>query len=251
MSWDKTYSVANDTLNGAAVEDVLMDKVDESIITTPIISIGVTNDVLTYTFKSEPTAGELTVLDLITNNHDGVPYSEAPERVEISKEPSFTSKKVMVNGVEKSLFKRVHGVRSPVIPANTTGYFELVIPYPMSKFTGAELFGVDRLDTLDFFILDNDTNSYSGLPLDPYGPNFPLNQFGFDVEMPGETLEAIYNTEDPPAIIGYRNHGNGNYANTSNYDADLFQSMIVMCAYKNNSPVDKIISGNFWLHEVR
>jgi len=138
---------------------------------------------------------------------------------------SFASKAV----AEGKLFKRVHGVNA-VCAAGVTGYVELVVPYPTCKFSGAEIIGGDVGDTVDFFVLDNDTNTYSGVPLDPYGPNFILNQFGFNVEM------------YPAGLI---------YSNTSNYDASLFQAMRLLCAYKNNGTADKRIAVNYELHEVK
>ena len=52
--------------------------------------------------------------------------------------------KVLADG--RSLFKRVHGAHS-TIPFGQTGNIDLVIPYADSKFTGAEIFGVDLKDT--------------------------------------------------------------------------------------------------------
>lgn len=136
----------------------------------------------------------------------------------------FADKKVS----EGNLFKRVHGVSSLDIPANTTGYIELVIPYPQCKFSGAMIINCELGDTVDFLILDTATNTYSQAPIEMYGANFPLNQFGFDVVMP-----------------------NGSYENTSNYDADLYQGMELLCAYKNNSATAKKVYMNVELHEVK
>ena len=135
----------------------------------------------------------------------------------------FASKHIVENGITKSLFKRVHGV-SIDIPAGSTGFLEFTIPYAKSKFTGANIFGADLEDTVDFFVLDTVTNTYSGAP----GSFYVLNQFGFDVEM-------------PPG---------GVYENTSNYDADLYPNMVVSCAFKNNGASSKYISMNLWIHEV-
>ena len=138
---------------------------------------------------------------------------------------SFASKAV----AEGKLFKRVHGANTTIV-AGATGYVELIIPYPTCKFSGAEIIGADIKDTVDFFVLDNDTNTYSQEPVQTYGPNFVLNQFGFDVEM------------YPAGLV---------YSNVSNYDADLFQTMQLLCAYKNNGNAEKYIALNFELHEVK
>jgi len=138
---------------------------------------------------------------------------------------SFASKAVEGG----KLFKRVHGVNN-IIAAGTTGYVEFIVPYAACKFSGAEIIGADIKDTVDFFVLDNDTNTYSAAPVETFGPNFILNQFGFNVEM------------YPAGLV---------YKNESNYDADLFQTMQLLCAYKNNGAADKYIAVNFELHEVK
>ena len=82
---------------------------------------------------------------------------------------------------------------------------------------------------LNYYILDDVNNTYSGAPTtNPGYPYYQLNQFGFNVEMPNE-----------------------NYKNTSNYDADLYYGMIVRCQYTNNGSTEKYVSSNLWLHEVK
>lgn len=153
-----------------------------------------------------------------------------PEVVEpeIQTNSPFASNFIFVDGVKKSLYKRVHGVNG-TIPANSSANIDFKIPYMTCKFNGANIFGVDLKDTLDFLILDTDTNQYSQLDVNTYGANVMLNQFGFDVEMPAS----------------------GFYENTSNYDSDLQKDMIVRCVYKNNGTADKYISMNLWIHEVK
>jgi len=145
-------------------------------------------------------------------------------QAEIIKEVPFASKKIVVNGVEKSLFKRVHGVGQSVA-AGATVDIDFVVPYPQVKFTGANVFGGELKDTLDFTVHDDASNTYSGAP----GSNYQLNQFGFDVELPPD----------------------GVYENTSNYDADLYYGMILRCSYTNNASYDKYVAMNVWLHEVK
>lgn len=140
----------------------------------------------------------------------------------------FASKKIIINGEEKSLFKRVHGVGLD-IAAGSTGNIDFTVPYAFCKFTGANVFGSDIGDTLNFKVLDDATNTISGLDVGTYGANFMLNQFGFNVEM-------------PPG---------GVYENNSNYDADLYLGMILRCEYTNNGSATKHIGMNPWLHEVK
>lgn len=138
---------------------------------------------------------------------------------------AFDNKKLSTG---ESLFKRVHGLSSSVIPAGIAGDLVFTVPYPKCKFSGAEIINVEIGDTLNFLILDTDTNTYSGLDVGTYGANVQLNQFGFDVRMP-----------------------DGSYSNTSNYDADLFQGMKLKCVYTNNSQDGKVIHMNAELHEVK
>jgi len=58
-------------------------------------------------------------------------------------------------------------------------------------------------------------------------PNYMLNQFGFNVEMP-----------------------DGFYKDESSYDADLIQNMKIELTYFNNGENEKHIGVNFTLHEI-
>lgn len=131
---------------------------------------------------------------------------------------------------EGNLFKRVHGVNA-TIPANTTQNIDFIVPYNVCKFNGAEIFGTDLGDTVSFSVLDTFNNDISGLDPATFGNNFKLNQFGHMVEMPPKEV--------------------GKYANTSNYDADLFVNMVVRCTYTNNTANSKYIGMNVELHEVK
>jgi len=142
---------------------------------------------------------------------------------------AFASKKVIVGGEEKSLYKRMHGVNNPAIAAGTTGEIILTVPYAVVKFTGAQIIGAELKDTITLAVLDTDTNAISGMDVGTYGPNLQLNQFGFDVELPS---------------TGY-------YGNESKYDADLFQGMKIKAVYSNNGAEAKYIGINFVLHEVK
>lgn len=130
----------------------------------------------------------------------------------------FASKKIESG----SLFKRVHGVSSQSIPAGQTANVDFVIPYPTAKFSGAEIFGTSLGDSVNFKVLDDGNGTFSGTP------NAPLNQFGFGVKMK-----------------------DGDYKNTSEYDADMYAGMILRCEYTNNSANAKVIYMNLELHEVK
>ena len=120
---------------------------------------------------------------------------------------------------EGDLFKRVHGV-SATIAAGSTGNVELVVPYNIAKFNGAEIINCKLGDTVDFMVYDNPSGTISGVP------DLMLNQFGFNVQMPNDF-----------------------YKNTSEYDADIILGMKIQCQYTNNGADPVTIYMNVELHE--
>lgn len=83
-----------------------------------------------------------------------------------------------------------------------------------------EIINCETGDSVDFFVLDSDTGTYTTVP------NYPLNQFGFDVKCPNDF-----------------------YRRLSNYDADLLQGMQLYLVY--NSKSAKSVYVNYILHEVK
>lgn len=124
------------------------------------------------------------------------------------------------------LFKRIHGV-SILVPANSTANLDFPIPYNICLFAGAEIFGTEIGDQVNFKLLDDAINTYSQAPVEQVGANYMLMQFGFGLFMPG-----------------------GPYKNTSDYDAELYNGMIIRCEYTNNTNTDKTIYMNPEIHEV-
>ena len=139
--------------------------------------------------------------------------------------PAFNAKTVTVNGSKKSLFKRHTGIQAQVYAAQPTNIF-FTIPYNSCKMTGASIIGGEILDTIDLFVLDTDTNTYSQAPVNIVGPNFKLNQFGFNVNVAKDFFQ-----------------------NSSQYDADLYIGMKIKVVYSSKS--DKTIGINIDLHEVK
>lgn len=176
---------------------------------------------------SDLSSGELSIGDGVTYKSgasEAVNYLlQAKKDVSVTNSPPFADKKIMVNGVLKSLFKRVHGTNE-TIGAGQTVNIDFVVPYNVCKFSGAEILGAAFGDTLNFKVLDDANNTYSGAP----GSNYQLNQFGFSVQMPGPE-----------------------YANTSNYDADLYVGMVLRCEFYNSEGSQKTVAMNVWLHEVK
>jgi len=143
-----------------------------------------------------------------------------PAKVKIvSNLPPFADK-VLVTG--EKLYKRKHGFKMDAIPANSSASAIFIIPYQRCKLTDVEIVGGKEDDEVDFFILDTALGTLSGIP------NFPLNQFGFDVQIVANT-----------------------HTEHSDYDAELFSGLQIMFQYynKNNSSVNPKF--NLTLHEVK
>lgn len=221
-----TYSIATDTANapnGSLAADALKQEYENSSIITALDYITSLGDVLDIYTKDALSTGDKTTLDSVVSAHTGVALEPDPTNVKVQQEPPFAAKTIEVNGTTKKLFKRVHG-ESLSIANGATGHIDHIVSYTTCKFSGAEIFNTDLGDTVDFKILDDANNTYSGAP----GSNYQLNQFGFDVQMPADR-----------------------YKNTSNYDADLNVGMVVRCSYTNNSGAAKTVAMNIWLHEVK
>ncbi len=150
-----------------------------------------------------------------------VPDRDAEGNI-ITNSRAFTSPAIK----EGVLYKRVHGV-SASIPANSSANIDFVVPYVRAKFTGAEIFGGELGDTIDFTVHDTATNSISGLDVNTFGANVELNKFG----------HQLYLTSP--------------YKNTSQYDATLYQNMVIRCSYTNSKGTAKNIYINHELHEVK
>lgn len=122
-----------------------------------------------------------------------------------------------VNG--KKLYKRVHGLKQDVVVGNN--YFNFTVPYAACKITGAEFINAPVGCTANFFILDTATGTVTTIP------DYPLNQFGFDV-----------------------NISKDRYDHKSEFDADLFTGLQINIVL--NSPVAVTDLGvNFILNELK
>ena len=126
----------------------------------------------------------------------------------------------------KSLYKRVHGVKFSVDSGQNTNC-QFAIPYPHCKIEAMEIVNADTGDYMDFKILDTASNAYSQLDPGTYGANFTLNQFGHNV-YPSSSA----------------------YTHKSQYDADLYQGMIISIDYENIG-ASKDIYINYILNEVK
>jgi hypothetical protein len=118
----------------------------------------------------------------------------------------------------KKLYKRVHGVKSVLIPGDNVISF--TIPYAWAKINGIELVGGENLDVVSLAVLDSATGTYSTFP------NAQLNQFGFQINVSKDY-----------------------YQFKSEFDADLYLGMQVKITYTSLSA--KSVGVNFILNELK
>lgn len=224
-----TYSIATDTANGFANINTLDKEIRNSAIVTALDYISMMGDVLDVYMKDALSAGDETTLDGLISAHTGEALpDDYIQKVATKEAPPFAEKTILVNGVTKKIYKRIHGT-SATVGAGATVDIDFTVPHAHCKFTGAEIINCDIGDEVDYTVHDTSTNTYSGAPTTSPGyPNYLLNQFGFNVKMPEKY-----------------------YANTSEYDADVYQNMIIRCSYTNNTGSSKTIYTNVWLHEVK
>jgi hypothetical protein len=218
-----TYSITADTLNGVYDGKLALEIQSSSILIaldyTASGEVGETSDVLNIYFKDSLSVGDETTLDNLIAAHDGVALlkDKAIKAIVESQQP-FASK-TLPDG--KKLFGREHGVTPVTIAAGATGSLVFEIPYAAAKITGAHILGTKVGDTVNFKILDTDTGLLTTIPL------YPLNQFGFSVNMP-----------------------DGEYKKSYTYDADLFLGLHISVEYTNNGTETITVSMNLDIHEV-
>lgn len=124
--------------------------------------------------------------------------------------------------LQKKLFRRAHGVKT-ILNANGNTEIEFAVPYTWAKITTMEIVGLPQMMQADVTIHDNITGTYSGTGIS----KLQLNKFGFDINI---------------APNYYKDH--------SEYDADLYQGMIIKVVIKNNSNLTPEVGINITLHEV-
>jgi len=118
----------------------------------------------------------------------------------------------------KKLFARNTGIQQDLTAgSNTISY---TINYPWVKIIGIEAIGTEALDTAELRVYDNASGTYSGVP------NAILNQFGFTLNMAKDF-----------------------YSRASQFDADLYQGMILKITYVSIS--DKRVGMNIIMNEVK
>jgi hypothetical protein len=137
----------------------------------------------------------------------------------IQKETPFQPKK-LIDG--QKLFRRKHGFVSSEIAVGQTGTIDLVVPYNTAKINEVEITNGREGVSIDLKVYDTPTGTISTVP------NYMLNQFGFNVELP-----------------------HGFYRDISDYDADVIKDMKIEITIKNNSNEPLALRGNIVWHELK
>lgn len=169
-----TYSIANDTLNGAVIGAQLKSEIELSSITVALDRIDTSGDVLNVFFKAVLSAGEVTTLTGLVNSHDGILVQE-PDKVEVSNS-------VHNHGIAEAdgHRARVRGMCKDTITAGQSkdiDYKMQQLTYQgvnkESVFDGVEYYanGADNFDEITFQVVDVDN-------ILGYGANFVVEEFG-------------------------------------------------------------------------
>lgn len=136
----------------------------------------------------------------------------------VQSQPAFGSKTILINGATKKLYARFTGIQSEL----STGDNEIshTVTYPWAKVIGIEVINCEALDTASLKVYDNALGSYSGTP------NLLLNQFSFDLNLCDNYYQRI-----------------------AQFDADIYQGMVIKVEY--NSISEKTIGINILFNEVK
>jgi len=146
-----------------------------------------------------------------TNNKFGKPVHSYPN--------AFASKRTKEGF---NLFKRVHGLPCKEIAMGEVVTFDLEVPYEWTKMQAIELIGAKECITVSLSVLDNQYGTFSTIPY------MNLNQFGYDVNVSPDF-----------------------YRFSSNYDANVYKTMIIRVEVTNSSSVISTIGVNVELNEVQ
>lgn len=167
--------------------------------------------------------------------------NEIPNSEQIDFETNFKNncnKKVLRNDAfaektlpsGKKLFRRAWGIKSTLQSSGDTT-IEFIVPYIWCKITTMEIVGLPKMMSVDLTV-HADINgafktSLEGSLIQTGVPKYKLNQFGFDVNASKDF---------------YKDH--------SEYDADLFQGMIIKIVIKGGDVNTPTVGVNLTLHEV-
>ena len=142
-----SYSIANDTANGALAQDKLDDEIRSSAIVTSLTGVTVSGGSISINFQADLSAGDETVLTGIVNSHDGVPGPNDPTEVHVSGQPPFADKEIP----GYKLYRRVHG-QTKTLAASGTTEVTLTVPYTLCKIDEIQMYWFPEGVVSDFTV---------------------------------------------------------------------------------------------------
>jgi hypothetical protein len=173
---------------------------------------------------SDVNIASLVLSGWLAVTNDGVNYldpisglrslQESLIETKIVASPAFADKKIG----SKKLFSRITGKKFPVVVG--LNILDFAIPKAEMKMNGVEITNGEVGETVNFKVLDTPTGTLSGVP------NYPLNQFAFDVNLP-----------------------DGFYSQKSDYDADVIKDLVIRIEI--NAVEARDLAVNYLIHELK
>lgn len=191
-----------------------------SNISTALAYVNTSGSSITIGFKDVLSGGDQTLLNSLVSSYVYVAPVVSPVGITVTSQPPFGSKNIVINGVNKSLFARFTGVQYTVNNGSNT--LTYTATYPWVKMLGIEVIGGQVGDYADLKIYDDASGTYSG------HANLLLNQFAYAV-----------------------NIGPNSYTKMAQFDADLYQNMVIKVTYNSVSLLSKTIGLNLLMNEVK
>ena len=164
-------------------------------------------------------SGDLSIGDGVTyktSAAEAVKYllGALPAQVSVDSQPVFASKKIGT----KKLYTRATGKTFSLAVGDNTLDFTVI--FDVMKFNGVEIDKAEAGEKINLKVLDTAAGLLSGVP------NYVLNQFGYDINLP-----------------------DGHYRLMSAYDADLIKDLQIRIEY--NALSARTIGVNYMLHELK
>lgn len=152
----KTYSIANDTANGAVYLDGLRGEIGSSPIPISVKNLPVVGDALTVEFWGTPSAADFLLLDGIVAAHDGVtPASATPITMEEARNPAGLVQFAPAHKIVSESYRKKGEAYS--VAMNSTNHFDVEVSEALRLLAGGEFSAVGSItdgDYVEFSIVD-------------------------------------------------------------------------------------------------
>lgn len=207
----------------------LTEEIKTSSIVASLDVVYTSGNSTVVSFLDSLSENEEEILQNLVNEHTPI-YPETPvltqpvsilsqPPVSVLSIPSFSAKTLTLsNGTVKKIFARNTGFRQELTSGTNTISYSLT--YQWCKIIGVEVVGAETGDYCDFEVYDNSLGTYSGYP------NLKLNQFAYTVNIPKDY-----------------------YIRLSQFDADIYQGMVIKVTYYSIS--NKTVGINLIMNEIK